>query len=134
MSDSKVRISNPQALNGESFYIDGILYTITDFRWDGGWESGEFKGYLTTDIPQPDSSITIVEIFFFVNTIENTLKLNTDLDPNSSITLDLFTDWLKTRSAFIHTPLQYGIEEMVELDSNFSKIIKSSPNYSGHLF
>ena len=134
MSDSKVRISNPQALNGEWFHSYGILYTITDFRWDGGYDSGLFKGYLTTHVPQSDSSITKVEIFFFVDTIENTLKMNTDLDPNSSITIDLFTDWLKTRSAFIHNPLEYGIERMVESDSNFSKIIKSSPDYSGHLF
>lgn len=133
MSNSKVRISNPQALNGEWFYVDGILYTITDFRWDGGYDSGLFKGYLTVNIPHPNQIIK-VEIFFFVDTIENTLKINTDLDPNHSITIDLFTDWLRDRSSFIHNPLQYGIERMAESDFMFSNIIKSSPDYSGHKF
>ena len=132
MSNSKVRISNPQALNGEWFYVDGILYTITDFRWDGGHDSGEFKGYLTVNIPHPNQIIK-VEIFFFLDTTTNILKLNTDVDPNHYMIMDLAPDSLKNKRVFIHTALETAVTKMIESDSAFAKIIKSSPDYHGNI-
>jgi hypothetical protein len=141
MSNSKVRISNPQALNGESFYIDGIPYTITDFRWDGGWDSGEFKGYLSTSIPQIDSPNINVHIYFYMNTKEQEIKFETTL-PNwgvsgvstvstkeVSIPIENI-DSLRRREMFIHL-LERGINKLIETNYDLNKIILSSPHHSG---
>ena len=77
---SKVKISNPQTLINSWFYIEGILYTVTDFRWDGGWESGEFKGYLSTSIPQRVTSPNFnVDIYFHMNTKEREITFESSL-------------------------------------------------------
>jgi hypothetical protein len=138
MSNSKVRISNPQALNGESFYIDGIPYTITDFRWDGGHNSGEFKGYLSTSIPQIDSPNFNVDIYFYMNTKEQEIKFETTL-PNwgvsgvstkeVSIPIENI-DSLRRRGMFIQL-LKVGVDKLIETNSDLNKIILSSPHHSG---
>ena len=138
MSDSKVRISNPQALNGEWFYIDGILYTITDFRWDGGWESGEFKGYLSTSIPQRVTSPNFnVDIYFHMNTKEKEIKFESSLPDwgvggvQKEISIPIGSiDFLRNRDSF-KLILSDGIGELIKNNSELQDIIYSSPNYSG---
>jgi hypothetical protein len=142
MSNSKVRISNPQALNGEWFYIDGILYTVTDFRWDGGWKSGEFKGYLSTSIPQIDSPNINVDIYFYMNTKEQEIKFETSL-PNwgvsgvstvstKEVSIPIENhDSLRRRDTF-KLILSEGLSELIKNNSDLQKIISSSTNYSGH--
>jgi hypothetical protein len=137
MSNSKVRISNPQALNGESFYIDGILYAVTDFRWDGGRNSGEFKGYLSTSIPQIDSPNIKVDIYFYMNTKKQEIQFETSL-PNWGVggvsTKEVIPieniDSLRRREMFIHL-LERGINKLIETNSDLNKIILSSPHHSG---
>lgn len=136
MSDSKIRISNPQALNGEWFYIDGILYTITEFRWDGGHNSGEFKGYLTTSIPQIDSPNINVDIYFHMNTKEKEIKFESSL-PNwgvggvqKEISIPIGSiDSLRNRDTF-KLILSEGLSELIKNNSDLQKIISSSTNYS----
>jgi hypothetical protein len=141
MSNSKIRISNPQALNGEWFYIDGILYTITDFRWDGGHNSGEFKGYLSTSIPQIDSPNINVDIYFYMNTKEQEIKFETSL-PNwgvsgvstvstKEVSIPIRSiDSLRRRDTF-KLILSEGLSELIQNNSYLQKIIYSSRNYSG---
>jgi hypothetical protein len=137
MSDSKVRISNPQSLINEWFYIDGILYTVTDFRWDGGWESGEFKGYLSTTIPQTDSPNINVDIYFHMNTTEKEIKFQSSLPGwgvggvQKEISIPIGSiDFLRNRNAF-KLILSEGMGELIRNNSDLQKIIYSSPNYSG---
>ena len=145
MSNSKVRISNPQALNGEWFYIDGIPYTITDFRWDGGWDSGEFKGYLSTSIPQIDSPNINVDIYFHMNTKEKEIKFVFGL-PNwgvsgvstKEVSIPIRSiDSLRNRDTF-KLILSEGLSELIKNNSDLQKwhvkaltIISSSTIHSG---
>ena len=138
MSDSKVRISNPQTLINEWFYIDGILYTITDFRWDGGWESGEFKGYLSTSIPQRVTSPNInVDIYFHMNTKQREITFESSLPDwgvggvQKKISIPIGSlDFLRNRDSF-KLILSEGIGELIKNNSDLQDIIYSSPNYSG---
>lgn len=137
MSDSKVRISNPQTLINEWFYIDGILYTITDFRWDGGWNSGEFKGYLSTTIPQPDSQNIYVDTYFHMDTKEKEIKFESSLPGwgvggvQKEISIPIGSLYfLRNRDRF-KLILERGMGELIKNNSDLQKIIYSSPNYSG---
>lgn len=135
---SKIRISNPQTLINEWFYIDGILYTITDFRWDGGHNSGEFKGYLSTSIPQSVASPNInVDIYFHMNTKEKEIKFESSL-PNwgvggvqKEISIPIGSiDFLRNKDSF-KLILSEGMGELIQNNSDLQKIIYSSRNYSG---
>jgi hypothetical protein len=134
---SKVKISNPQTLINSWFYIDGILYTITDFRWDGGWESGEFKGYLSTTIPQTDSQNIYVDIYFHMNTKEREIIFESSLPDwgvggvQKEISIPIGSlDFLRNRDSF-KLILSEGMGELIKNNSDLQDIIYSSPNYSG---
>lgn len=134
MSKRKFRISNPQTLINEWFYIHGILYTITDFRWDGGWESGLFKGYLTTNIyplfSRSRQQPLKVEIFFFMDTIQNTIKFNTDVNPNEDVEVSISADFLRNKEEF-KLLLHKGIVKLTLENSAFAAAVESSRDYAG---
>ena len=142
MSNSKIRISNPQTLNGESFYIDVIPYTITDFRWDGGWDSGEFKGYLTTTLHRvshppltpPKFNITL-DIYFYMDTQKKEVRFEsqftlgqTFLNPKVSIPIGSLY-FLRNKDRF-KLMLSKGVSELIETSSELKQLISSAEDWN----
>lgn len=130
VNNSKIRISNPQTLNGEWFYIHGILYTVTDFRWDGGWGSGDFKGYLTANISHPPlPKASTVDIFFCVDTPKGEIRFESHRASTSSIwkvTIPIKgSDDLKNRDGF-KSILSTGVKSLFKNNSELNELVSSS--------
>lgn len=128
VNNSKIRISNPQTLNGEWFYIHGILYTVTNFRWHGGWGSGDFKGYLTTNISHPPYNTTF-DIFFYVDTPKGEIRFESHRASTSStwkVTIPIKgSDDLKNRDGF-KSILSTGVKSLLKNNSELNELVSSS--------